>query len=153
VGIALSGPLAHTARELLAPLRDLFAAVFFVFFGLQTNPSELLPVAGIAAVLAVVGVVTKGATGWIAGKRAGLGPAARLRAGAAIMPRGEFNIVIAGLAVTSAGIDPRLAPLAAAYVLILAITGPLAARAAEPLAGLLAARKVKRAAAPDGTAP
>jgi monovalent cation:H+ antiporter-2, CPA2 family len=29
VGIALSDPIAHTARQLLAPLRDLFAAVFF----------------------------------------------------------------------------------------------------------------------------
>jgi len=41
VGIALSGPLAHTARELLSPLRDLFAAVFFVFFGLRpTQPTH-----------------------------------------------------------------------------------------------------------------
>src|SRR6185436_14744400 len=64
VGIALSGPLAHTARDLLTPLRDLFAAVFFVFFGLQTDPGDLLPVAGIAAGLAVAGIVTKAATGW-----------------------------------------------------------------------------------------
>ena len=98
VGIALSGPLAHTARDLLTPLRDLFAAVFFVFFGLQTDPGDLLPVAGIAAALAAAGIATKAATGWIAGARAGLSPTARIRAGAALMPRGEFNIVIAGLA-------------------------------------------------------
>jgi CPA2 family monovalent cation:H+ antiporter-2 len=134
VGIALSGPLAHTARDLLTPLRDLFAAVFFVFFGLQTDPGTLPPVAGIAALLAVIAVATKVATGWIAGSRAGLGRAARIRAGAALIPRGEFNIVIAGLALGVTGIDPRLGPLAAAYVLLLAVTGPLAARAAEPLA-------------------
>jgi monovalent cation:H+ antiporter-2, CPA2 family len=132
VGIALSGPLAHTARELLTPLRDLFAAVFFVFFGLQTDPRELPPVAAVAAVLAVLGLLTKLATGWIAAKRAGVGTVGRVRAGAELMPRGEFNIVIAGLAV-AAGVVPRLGPLAAAYVLILAITGPLVARAVEPL--------------------
>jgi CPA2 family monovalent cation:H+ antiporter-2 len=142
VGIALSGPLAHTARELLSPLRDLFAAVFFVFFGLHTNPADLPPVAGIAALLAVVGIVTKLITGWIAAARLGSASTGRLRAGAALMPRGEFNIVIAGLAVT-AGVNPRLGPLAAAYVLILAVTGPLLARAAEPLA-----RRLRRRPAP-----
>jgi CPA2 family monovalent cation:H+ antiporter-2 len=143
VGIALSGPLAHTARELLSPLRDLFAAVFFVFFGLHTNPADLPPVAGIAAVLALAGIVTKLATGWVAAARLGTATTGRLRAGAALLPRGEFNIVIAGLAVT-AGVNPRLGPLAAAYVLILAVAGPLLARAAEPLA-----RRLRRPPGPS----
>ncbi|HEX2774818.1 MAG TPA: cation:proton antiporter [Micromonosporaceae bacterium] len=132
VGIALSGPLAHTARELLAPLRDLFAAVFFVFFGLQTDPRDLPPVAGLALGLAVVGMATKYVTGWLAARRAGIGRAGRARAGATLIPRGEFNIVIAGLAV-AAGAHVGLGPLAAAYVLILAVVAPLAARAVEPL--------------------
>ncbi|GAA4727650.1 cation:proton antiporter [Phytohabitans rumicis] len=132
VGIALSGPLAHTARNLLSPLRDLFAAVFFVFFGLSTNPADLPPVAALAVLLAVAGIATKYATGWWAARRAGIGRAGRARAGAAMIPRGEFNIVIAGLAV-AAGAHASLGPLAAAYVLILAILAPLAARTVEPL--------------------
>ena len=63
VGIALSGPLAEDAQALLTPLRDLFAAVFFVFFGLQTDPTKILPVAGLAVLLAVIGMVTKLLTG------------------------------------------------------------------------------------------
>ena len=51
----------------------------------------------------------------------------RWRTGLTLTPRGEFSIVIAGLAVT-AGIEPRLAPLATAYVLITIIVGPLLAR-------------------------
>ncbi|GAA2611648.1 cation:proton antiporter [Actinomadura fulvescens] len=145
VGIALSGPLAHTARDLLAPLRDLFAAVFFVFFGLHTDPADLPPVLGIAAALAAAGIATKLGTGWLAARRAGVATTGRLRAGAALVPRGEFNIVIAGLAV-SAGINPRLGPLAAAYVLILAIAGPLLARTAEPLARSLRTARERRAA-------
>ncbi|WP_117208124.1 cation:proton antiporter [Allorhizocola rhizosphaerae] len=143
VGIALSGPLAHTARQLLTPLRDLFAAVFFVFFGLHTDPTLLPPVAWIAALMALAGIATKLATGWWAARRAGIGTAGRLRAGAALMPRGEFNIVIAGLAV-AAGINPQLGPLAAAYVLILAVFGPIAARGIEPLARWNAARRRRR---------
>ncbi|GIH68614.1 cation:proton antiporter [Sphaerimonospora thailandensis] len=141
VGIALSGPLAHNARRVLEPLRDLFAAVFFVFFGLQTDPRQLPPVLGIAALLAVIGVATKVATGWWAARRAGVGPSGRLRAGAALISRGEFNIVIAGLAV-SGGVGGKLGPLAAAYVLILAVAGPLLARGAEPLARLLRRRTI-----------
>jgi len=133
VGIALSGPLAHTARELLSPLRDLFAAVFFVFFGLQTDPGDLPPVLGAALALAAVGAGTKILTGWWAARRLGVGTAGRIRAGAALVPRGEFSIIIAGLAV-GAGLQPGLAPLAAAYVLILAVLGPLLARAADPFA-------------------
>jgi monovalent cation:H+ antiporter-2, CPA2 family len=140
VGIALSGPLAHTARELLTPLRDLFAAVFFVFFGLQTDPAGLPPVAGIALALAGAGIVTKYATGALAARRAGIGRVGRARAGTALIPRGEFNIVIAGLAV-AAGAHAGIGPLAAAYVLILAVLAPLVARLAEPLARRRAARR------------
>ncbi|MFE9099590.1 cation:proton antiporter [Actinomadura geliboluensis] len=140
VGIALSGTLAHTAQKLLTPLRDLFAAVFFVFFGLHTDPGDLPPVLGIAALLAAAGILTKMGTGWIAARRAGIATTGRLRAGAALIPRGEFNIVIAGLAV-SAGTNPRLGPLAAAYVLILAVAGPVIARGTEPVAALMRTRR------------
>jgi CPA2 family monovalent cation:H+ antiporter-2 len=132
VGIALSGPLAHQANRLITPLRDVFAAVFFVFFGLHTDPRALPPVLGIAVALAVAGIGTKVATGWWAARRAGVRSLGRARAGIALVPRGEFNIVIAGLAV-SAGVHPDMGPLAAAYVLVLAVVGPIVARGVEPL--------------------
>jgi CPA2 family monovalent cation:H+ antiporter-2 len=136
IGIALSGQAADGARALLTPLRDLFAAVFFVFFGLQTNPRLIPPVAIAAAALALVTAATKIATGWWAARRAGVGPRGRWRAGTALVARGEFSIVIAGLAV-AAGLEETLGPLAATYVLVLAILGPMLARASDPLARLI----------------
>ena len=127
VGIAVSGPLVHDARQLTTPLRDLFAAVFFVFFGLSTDPAEMPPVLLPAFGLATLTMLTKVLTGYLAAKRAGIALPGRLRAGLALMPRGEFSVVIAGLAVAS-GVEPRLAPLATAYVLITVITGPMLAR-------------------------
>jgi CPA2 family monovalent cation:H+ antiporter-2 len=127
VGIALGGPVAHHATELLSPLRDLFAAVFFVFFGLATDPADIPPVLLPALGLAVVTMTTKVLTGWFAAKRVGIAVPGRLRAGLALMPRGEFSVVIAGLAVAS-GVEPGLAPLATAYVLITVVTGPALAR-------------------------
>ena len=136
VGLSLSGPVAHGAGELLRPPRDLFAAVFFVFFGLQIDPRTLPGVALLALALAVLTTGTKVATGWWAAARAGVARPGRLRAGVALIPRGEFSIVIAGLATTAAAggaiaLDPRFGPLAAAYVLLLAVAGPVLARAVE----------------------
>jgi CPA2 family monovalent cation:H+ antiporter-2 len=127
VGIALSGPVAHHATEMLSPLRDLFAAVFFVFFGLSTDPADMPPVLLPALGLAIVTMATKVLTGYLAAKRVGIAVPGRLRAGLALMPRGEFSVVIAGLAVAS-GVEPRLGPLATAYVLITVVTGPMLAR-------------------------
>ncbi|MEV7176369.1 cation:proton antiporter [Kitasatospora sp. NPDC093679] len=143
VGIALSGEAAEGAHTLLSPLRDLFAAVFFVFFGLSTDPTSIPPVLLPALALALVTALTKIATGYWAARRAGIGPRGRWRTGGALVARGEFSIVIAGLAVT-AGIEPDLGPLATAYVLILVIVGPLAARWTEPAAGRLAALRRRR---------
>jgi monovalent cation:H+ antiporter-2, CPA2 family len=144
VGLAISGPVAHGARALLTPLRDLFAAVFFVFFGLQTDPRSIPPVLGAAVVLAVVTAATKVGTGWWAARRAGIGIAGRLRAGGALVARGEFSVVIAGLAVT-AGVESRLGPLATTYVLVLAMVGPVIARAADPAGAALLARRRRQA--------
>jgi CPA2 family monovalent cation:H+ antiporter-2 len=98
-----------------------------------------------ALALATVTTLTKIATGYWAARRARISVKGRWRAGGTLVARGEFSIVIAGLAV---GVEPRIGPLATAYVLILVILGPLAARWTEPLAGrLTAARR-----APTGTA-
>lgn len=132
VGIALSGQVAKNAQQVLSPLRDLFAAVFFVFFGLVTNPADIVPVIVPAAVLALVTMATKVYTGYRAAAAAGFGVPARWRTGFTLTPRGEFSIVIAGLAV-SAGLEPQLAPLATAYVLITVLAGPLLARLPEAL--------------------
>jgi K+:H+ antiporter subunit KhtU len=151
VGLAISGPVAHGARALLTPLRDLFAAVFFVFFGLQTDPRSIPPVLGAAVVLAVVTAATKVGTGWWAARRAGIGVAGQLRAGGALVARGEFSVVIAGLAVT-AGVESRLGPLATTYVLVLAMVGPVIARAADPAGAALLARRRRQAEREGGPA-
>ncbi|MEV6066075.1 cation:proton antiporter [Nocardia sp. NPDC052001] len=135
LGIAISGSTAQEAAKLLEPLRDLFAAIFFVAFGLSTDPTAIPPVLGWAIALAVITSLTKIGTGWWAARRQGIRRMGRARAGAALVARGEFSIVIAGLAVSKGGVDHRLAALASAYVLLMAILGPIAARVVEPVVG------------------
>ena len=141
LGIAISGSTAENATRMLEPLRDLFAAMFFVVFGLNTNPATIPPVLGAAVALAVVTTLTKIATGWWAARRQGIGKLGRARAGAALVARGEFSIVIAGLTVASGAVDEKLAALATAYVLLMAILGPVTARVVEPVVGLVRKRR------------
>ncbi len=130
VGIAVSGDAANRAEVQLAPLRDLFAAVFFVFFGLSTDPSVLPAVVGPVIALAVVTTATKFAVAWWAGHRGGIGRRGRLRAAASLVARGEFSVIIAALGVAAGG-GSRLEAIAAGYVLIMATLGPVVARFAD----------------------
>jgi K+:H+ antiporter subunit KhtU len=125
VGIAVSGPIAEQSHRLFAPLRDLFAATFFFFFGLEIDPGTLPKALPVAVALAIITAVTKVLTGYWASRRSVADRRARIRAGTALIARGEFSIVIAGLGTS---IEPRLGPLSAAYVLLMAILGPILAR-------------------------
>ena len=136
IGIAVSEPIAERTHNLLAPLRDLFAAIFFLFFGLQIDPASLPPVLLLAVILGLITALTKVLTGWWAARRAKVNSLGALRGGVALIARGEFSIVIAGLGV-SAGIEPQLGALSAAYVLFLAILGPILARVIEPVLSTL----------------
>ena len=122
VGIVLSGEIVSHARGLILPLRNLFAAVFFVFFGLQVDLSLIPNVAVATVVIAAVTVVTKFATGWVAAGRAAIGKPGRARAGAALIAHGEFSIVIAELGISR---ENDLGALAATYVTILTLVGAL----------------------------
>jgi CPA2 family monovalent cation:H+ antiporter-2 len=124
-GVALSGPIAERSRKLLSPLKDLFAAIFFFFFGLEIAPASLPPVAMQAIGLGLATSLTKVATGYFAARRAGIEGHGRWRAGVSLIARGEFSIIIAGFGAVA---EPQLGPLAAAYVLLLAVAGPILVR-------------------------
>ena len=146
VGLALSGPVQHRAATLIEPLGNVFAAIFFFVFGLGIDATAVPPVILPALGLAVVTAATKAGLGWWAAGRAGVGKHGRWRAATALIVRGEFSIVIAGLGV-AAGVEGQLGPLAAAYVLVLAVVGSLLVRVAR-LPGFLdrSARRESRPA-------
>ncbi len=122
VGIALSGNLVEQARELLVPLRDLFSASFFVFFGLQVDPALIPEFLLVAVALGVITVVAKLGTGWVAARSKGLETPARFLAGTALIAHGEFSIVIAELGVER---EADLGAVAASYVIFTAVVGGL----------------------------
>ena len=125
VGLTLTGETADRARQVLTPLRDLFAAVFFVAIGLSVHPSDLVPMLPAGLGLALVTAATKVWTGQFAARRDGVGRRGQWRAGTALIVRGEFSLVIIGLVGYA---SPDLGAVAMPYVFILAIFGPLLAR-------------------------
>ena len=129
VGLTLTGDTAERARQVLGPLRDLFAAIFFLAIGLSVDPHALLPMLPAALILAVVTAVTKVATGIFAARREGVARRGQLRAGTALIARGEFSLIIIGLVDVSV---PAVAALATSYVFVMAIVGPVLTRFSGP---------------------
>jgi CPA2 family monovalent cation:H+ antiporter-2 len=104
VGMAFSATShVHDLEAELTGLRDLFAAVFFFWIGLVTDPFLFVDVA--LLVLAAVAVTTpsKILSGFYGGRAYGLSDRRSLRVGLAMVTRGEFSLIIATLALTGAG--------------------------------------------------
>lgn len=111
-------------EHLLLPFRDFFGAMFFFSFGLSIDPRALGGAVGAAIVAVLVTLFGNVTAGLLAGRSAGLSPRASTNIGVTIASRGEISIVVAKLA-EAGGLLPVLQPLAALYVLILAISGPI----------------------------
>ncbi|MFH9005926.1 cation:proton antiporter [Streptomyces afghaniensis] len=150
VGLILAGtPSGPRIRELVHPLRDAFAAIFFFAFGLSIDPGDIVSVAGPVTAAAVLTVVMNVAAGLLVARvyRYGTEPAAEIAT--TLLARGEFALILAAMA-AGAGLDTRLAPFIAGYVLVLAILGPIAAGRAHLLARAL---RAARDLLPGRTAP
>lgn len=139
-GMVLAGsPVAHRLERLVLPLRDAFAAAFFFAFGLTIDPADAAAVAGPVGVAVVVSIILNLTAGIIAARLQGFGRLAAANIGFTILGRGEFSLILATLA-AAAGLDDRIGPFVALYVLILAALGPLLAARSSDLAPLLPGR-------------
>lgn len=143
IGLALSGPVQARASIVIGPLRDLFAATFFLFFSFSVDPADLVGVLAPAAALAVIGAAGKMLAGWWAARPLAGGPG-RVRAGTVLIARGEFSIVIAALGAATAD-GAELGAMAAAYVLITAVLGPLVTKFSDRLGAAFGVRSARAA--------
>ncbi|MDV6290694.1 cation:proton antiporter [Streptomyces sp. UP1A-1] len=145
VGLILAGtPSGPRIRELVHPLRDAFAAIFFFAFGLAIDPGDIASVAGPVAAAAVLTILMNVAAGLCVARvyHYGAQPAAEIAT--TLVARGEFALILAAMA-AGAGLDARLAPFIAGYVLVLAVLGPIVAGRAHVLARLAAGRRLAAA--------
>jgi CPA2 family monovalent cation:H+ antiporter-2 len=134
VGMAFSNADGvETLERLLEPVRDVFAAVFFFWIGLVTDPGLFPDIAVLVALAALVTTPTKLASGLRAGRIYGLSDRRSLRVGLAMVTRGEFTLIVASsvLVVTepsttgplTADVARRLNAFAVGYVLVMSVLG------------------------------
>ena len=137
LGAFLAGVLVSESGEgprvehVVAPLRDLFAAIFFISVGMAIDPSLVarhwLPVLVLSGAV-LLGKLTLVSLGSFVG---GGGIKNSVRAGMSLAQIGEFSLIIAALGAESGATREFLFPVAAAVVLVTAVTTPFMVRASE----------------------
>ncbi len=130
LGAFLIGAMISESRELgriehlIAPVRDLFGAVFFVAIGLLIDPSVIAAHAGAVAVLTVVVLVGKTFGGSLGSFLVGNDTRTSLRVGMGLAVIGEFGFVIAALGTTLKVTGDFLYPIAVAVSVLTTLVAP-----------------------------
>ncbi|MEE6263543.1 cation:proton antiporter domain-containing protein [Plantactinospora sonchi] len=120
-------------ERLVLPLRDVFAAVFFVGFGLSIDVGAFGTVAVPVVIAVLITLVVNVGSGLITASLFGFNQRGAANVGLTVLGRGEFSLILATLAL-GAGLSPRIGPFVALYVLILAVLSPMFAAQSRYLA-------------------
>lgn len=137
IGLVVSRTNARERVQRIAvSLRDVFAAVFFIVFGLSIDVGHLGGVALPVAAAAVASVLMNAFSGVLAARLFYFNKRAAANMGLTMLGRGEFSLILATLAL-AAGLDGRLGPFIALYVLVLAVLSPLLAAQSQRVARII----------------
>jgi len=141
LGAFVAGSLVAESGEerridrLVAPVRDMFAAIFFVSVGMLMDPVLIRTHFAAIAVLTAVVIVGKIVSVSIGAYVAGSEPGGAVRAGMSLAQIGELSFVIAGLGLSVGATRSFLYPVAVAVSLITTLTTPWLIRASGPVGG------------------
>ncbi len=126
--VAESGEMPAVAR-LVAPVRDMFAAVFFVSVGMLIDPALVARHWGAVIVLSGVVLVGKTVTVGLGAFLTGSGVPAAVQSGMSLAQIGEFSFIIAGLGLALGATRDFLYPVAVSVSALTTLTTPWLIRA------------------------
>jgi CPA2 family monovalent cation:H+ antiporter-2 len=126
IGMLLTGEVAESLRSRFAPLREIFSAIFFLFFGLSISVMDVVNVLPAAIAFSVLGIAGKMGVGWWVGRDMSDKMSWR-RIGAFLSSRGEFSMIIATTVVTSSSLA-AVKEITLGIVVITALFSTLAIR-------------------------
>ncbi|SAK99022.1 cation:proton antiporter [Caballeronia ptereochthonis] len=137
---AIMAESRHLARieHLIAPVRDMFSAIFFVTIGLLLNPAVLVEYAWPIAVITVAVVLGKIVSCGLGTFLAGKDGRTAMRVGMSVAQIGEFSFIIASLGLSLKVTSSFLYPIAVAVSAVTTLFTPYLIRAADPLTMRLA---------------
>ena len=130
-------PYKDRLEETLHPWYDVAAAAFFLDFGLHVNIVSALGQLPAALLLVVVTIVVNMVSAYVSGRLSGLSQRGSVGHGLMLLPRGEFSLVIVGLAggVTLLPESTRAAlnGMTSLYVIAMVIIGSVVFRYYDPI--------------------
>ncbi len=139
LGAFLAGTLvaesgrAESIERLVHPVRDLFAAVFFVAVGMGVDPRAMAAHPGAIALLTAVAVTGKLLSVSVGAVLSGHDVRTSVQGGLYLAPIGEFSYILVGLGVASGAAGPELLPVIVAGSVLTVFAAPWMTRVAEPL--------------------
>ena len=138
MGMVLAETLeSHRIEHLMAPLKNVFAAIFFVSVGMMINPTSLVeywPSILIVAVVIIVGMIVFGTLGcWWGGETM----KDSMMTGFSFVQIGEFSFIIAALGSKLGVTDPAIYPIIVAASVLTTFLTPYIMKAAVPSYNLL----------------
>jgi CPA2 family monovalent cation:H+ antiporter-2 len=143
LGAFLGGALVAESGEgravepLVAPVRDVFAAVFFVAVGMQIDPHLIWAHARGVGALTLVVIVGKIVGVSVGSFLAGRDVRTSIQAGMSLAQIGEFSFIIAGVGVGLSATRPFIYPVAVAISAVTTLLTPWLIRASGPFAALV----------------
>jgi CPA2 family monovalent cation:H+ antiporter-2 len=134
--VAESGK-AEEIERLIHPIRDVFAAIFFVSVGMLIDPALVAQHWVAVLVLSAVVVVGKITGVSVGAFLAGSGTRTAVQAGMSLAQIGEFSFIIAGLGLSLGANRQFLYPVAIAVSALTALSTPWLIRASAPSAAFI----------------
>ncbi len=131
--VAESGEGPHV-EHLVQPVRDMFAAIFFVSVGMLIDPATIAAHAGAIAAFTAVVIVGKLVSVFAGAFLTGQGIRTSVQAGMSLAQIGEFSFIIAALGLSLGATRDFVYPVAAAVSAVTTLTTPWLIRAADPVA-------------------
>jgi monovalent cation:H+ antiporter-2, CPA2 family len=140
LGAFLAGSLVaesgrtHHVEHLVHPVRDVFAAVFFVSIGMTVDPFVAFDYLGLAIGVAALVVIGQFSTISVAGVLSGNGLRRSITASLSLGQIGEFAFIIAAIGVSAGVVGEFLQPVVVTVAVTTAFTTPLLVRVAPRIA-------------------
>src|SRR5690349_9246104 len=140
LGAFIAGSLVAESGEekqierLVEPVRDVFAAVFFVSVGMLIDPALVARRWAAVVVLTTAVIIGKVVGVSLGAFLTGSGMRTSVQAGLSLAQIGEFSFIIAGLGLTLHATGEFLYPVAVAVSALTTLLTPWMIRASEPIA-------------------
>jgi CPA2 family monovalent cation:H+ antiporter-2 len=125
---------AKRVEHLLHPIRNLFAAVFFVSVGMLIEPKYLVEHWSAILIVIAVTIIGKTLSTTIGAVMSGRTPRDSIRSGLSLAQIGEFSFIIATLGISLKLTSAFLYPITVAVAVITTFTTPYLIRWSSPIA-------------------